>query len=76
MWEEELSVRLSWSFVCLLLNIDLVFAAEEIILQLCIPPLLALLCLEHEGGFVWIHSRLASEESIKITLTRKPEGLK
>ena len=62
-------MRLSCFFVCLLLNNDLAFAAKEMVLLTAVhsslvPPSF----LEQEGGFVWVHSRLASEDATRLNL--------
>lgn len=70
---------LKLGFVCFLLSDDLAFTAKGMVLltfthiysQLNIPPLLPPSFLKQEGGFVWVHSRFASEGATRL----KPPGL-
>lgn len=68
-WEEEFSTL--QFFVCLFLNKHLdrqTFAAKLFCSQLCIPPLLPPLFLEQEGGLMFVHSKLESEDATSVKL--------
>lgn len=71
-------MHLSCFSICLLLKSDLAFAAKEVVLltgvySSLVTTLLPPSFLKQEGGFVWIHSRLASENATICWLKKQED---